>query len=609
MTWVDSPQPKGAKWSQELTSTPVRKNCSNQNVEGPPKAKANRLPPCTEKSSAKKEQIPFNRYESTPVRLRKKTQTPGVVLSPSDCTPVRTNCTNQTNGTEVTTRKTKSNRLPPSRKKVTLREAKVPVGPTKQVVARESLSKKRTLQSILSSPRDSIRDGGEQWRKHGKDFRARLLIEEDSAGNSFAVSSRSNIKRYYDIAEKVYDQFLNSPLDYKSELAEAYLIGNRLVHFLSRVLPTHKDYRSNHNGFMAGLRDKSQTQLLQLIQYLGRLEILIDEEEFNSFILLDLSDEVNKSSDLPEGLHKSSSPDRIGDAASTDGYIDYPNSKLEKEDQSTLKSTISPNMNEKQVKSSDGSSDGSSLISFERIARSDNHQTQQPMKDMNDASRTWDTQFSQYGTDRGNRSIKEANPPIYSASILDSSVYLADGQSHSEFSVPTENGEDAAWTPTDMDPFAKRISPLKPPRKALYLQDRKTSKKQVSPLSKPYTLGSYLAAYDREERHLSVEPLKTFESHSSSTFASSLVSQETPTKADKIQRDEISPTSVVFLDGLDTDLNRPDKNDAYYTIREDDSLLSGSESRIEPHYPRQRTLQKFKGCVKCFSAKEQDTHY
>jgi hypothetical protein len=62
----------------------------------------------------------------------------------------------------------------------------------------------RSLASVLSNPREAIRDGGEQWRKHGKIFRAKLLMkDEESGGNFFVLSNNCEIERYYDVAEKV----------------------------------------------------------------------------------------------------------------------------------------------------------------------------------------------------------------------------------------------------------------------------------------------------------------------------------------------------------------------------------------------------------------------
>ena len=43
-----------------------------------------------------------------------------------------------------------------------------------------------------------------EWRKHGKLFRARLVLnDEDKDGNAFQVSNHCSIERYYKVAERV----------------------------------------------------------------------------------------------------------------------------------------------------------------------------------------------------------------------------------------------------------------------------------------------------------------------------------------------------------------------------------------------------------------------
>lgn len=210
MTWTDSPKPRGVTWLKDSESynthdqresTSVRTNCADQNDEQLLKAKPIRLPPCIKKNLVVKEQVAFTPYDSsTPVRLRNKSQPSSVALS--DATPVRTNCTPNkiTVGTGSTTNSI-STRSPTIYK---ARETERPTKKTEQVESNDGLKGKRTIKSIMSSPRKSIRDGGEQWRKHGKFLRAQVIIEDEQAGsNAFVLSSECNIKRYYDVAEKV----------------------------------------------------------------------------------------------------------------------------------------------------------------------------------------------------------------------------------------------------------------------------------------------------------------------------------------------------------------------------------------------------------------------
>jgi hypothetical protein len=42
------------------------------------------------------------------------------------------------------------------------------------------------------------------WRKHGKVFRANLVLADDAnGGNSFALSENCSITRYYRVADRV----------------------------------------------------------------------------------------------------------------------------------------------------------------------------------------------------------------------------------------------------------------------------------------------------------------------------------------------------------------------------------------------------------------------
>ena len=69
------------------------------------------------------------------------------------------------------------------------------------------------------------------------------------------------------------------------ELQEPYLIGNRLVKFLSMVLPTHPEYFEGSPS----LRLQSQEQLVRLLEYLEQLSQIIDELTYNKHTLRDLT--------------------------------------------------------------------------------------------------------------------------------------------------------------------------------------------------------------------------------------------------------------------------------------------------------------------------------
>ena len=81
--------------------------------------------------------------------------------------------------------------------------------------------------------------------------------------------------------------FLSTSIAEPSELQESYLVGNRLVKFLSVVLPTHDEYLCP-DASLAAMRQKSQAHLIELLQYMEELALLIDEMQYNKYILQDL---------------------------------------------------------------------------------------------------------------------------------------------------------------------------------------------------------------------------------------------------------------------------------------------------------------------------------
>jgi hypothetical protein len=141
-------------------------------------------------------------------------------------------------------------------------------------------------------------DGAEAWREWGKLYRAKLIMkDEESGGDAFTLSNECEIEKYYDVGERVLEQFLNTTVENKEKLTEAYLVGNRLVKFVSRVLPTHRDYFSS-DPKLEIMRTQSQAQLVQLLQYLEELALIMDEEEYQDFIRE--NQELNALSDKEE---------------------------------------------------------------------------------------------------------------------------------------------------------------------------------------------------------------------------------------------------------------------------------------------------------------------
>jgi len=133
----------------------------------------------------------------------------------------------------------------------------------------------------------------------------------------FTINNDSPIERYYKVAERVrkkcfmkvclpslllsdssltffihcqvLEQFLATSIRRGTtdavELFEPYLVGNRLVKFLSMVLPTHPAYFDGSPG----LRLQSQEQLVKLLEYLEQLSQIIDELEYKKHMVRGLT--------------------------------------------------------------------------------------------------------------------------------------------------------------------------------------------------------------------------------------------------------------------------------------------------------------------------------
>ena len=109
------------------------------------------------------------------------------------------------------------------------------------------------------------------------------------------------------------------------------MVGNRLMKFLSSILPTHRDYFSDDNEPRKA-RDRSQEQLVLVLKYLDQIAILVDKQEHEDFIssVLDEAAEQHETSievSLGEAVevkddsclgHRDSSVAYTGDSESTD---------------------------------------------------------------------------------------------------------------------------------------------------------------------------------------------------------------------------------------------------------------------------------------------------
>lgn len=95
------------------------------------------------------------------------------------------------------------------------------------------------------------------------------------------------------LRNRVLEQFLSSNIAERNDLIESYLVGNRLFKFLSVVLPTHHQYFSS-NPKLEELRYRSEKQFMDLLECMEELELMIDEMEYNRYILKDLTPSETK---------------------------------------------------------------------------------------------------------------------------------------------------------------------------------------------------------------------------------------------------------------------------------------------------------------------------
>ena len=97
----------------------------------------------------------------------------------------------------------------------------------------------------------------------------------------------------------------------RNEMIDSYIISNRLFKFLADILPNHKMYWDADPG-LEELRHKSESQLKALLEFIEELELMIDEMEYNSYIMNDLAREIEadtaeKSPNLSRSIQPTSS--------------------------------------------------------------------------------------------------------------------------------------------------------------------------------------------------------------------------------------------------------------------------------------------------------------
>ncbi|VEU33692.1 unnamed protein product [Pseudo-nitzschia multistriata] len=142
---------------------------------------------------------------------------------------------------------------------------------------------------VLVLPADDLSDGPDEsrWRSHGI-TRRRKLLEEDKriGGRDFSMSFDCSVQRYFSVAHWALEQFhqlyqksSSSSTDSAKELEELYLMGHRVVAFLTECLPRHPGFARS-----PFVRQRCKQELDHLMKCLEDVAIRIDEQVCNQFV-------------------------------------------------------------------------------------------------------------------------------------------------------------------------------------------------------------------------------------------------------------------------------------------------------------------------------------
>ncbi|KAG7374121.1 hypothetical protein IV203_013216 [Nitzschia inconspicua] len=125
----------------------------------------------------------------------------------------------------------------------------------------------------LSKPDES------RWRAHGAAKRKRLLDEDQAkGGRTFQLKFETSVHRYFSVAHWALEQF-HELYQSGKDLEETYVMGYRIVSFLTECLPHHPGLRSAPD-----IRQRARSELELLRKCLEDVALQIDEETCNSFV-------------------------------------------------------------------------------------------------------------------------------------------------------------------------------------------------------------------------------------------------------------------------------------------------------------------------------------
>jgi hypothetical protein len=125
----------------------------------------------------------------------------------------------------------------------------------------------------LSKPDES------RWRAHGAARRQKLLDDDQAkGGRTFQLKFETSVHRYFSVAHWALEQFHHLYQSGK-DLEETYVMGYRIVSFLTECLPHHPGLRSAPD-----IRQRARAELELLRKCLEDVALHIDEETCNTFV-------------------------------------------------------------------------------------------------------------------------------------------------------------------------------------------------------------------------------------------------------------------------------------------------------------------------------------
>lgn len=142
----------------------------------------------------------------------------------------------------------------------------------------------KTARQVTASPVAIPTSSDPSWRLPGQSYRSALLSEDEHTGGShFVLNPTVPIAKYYQVSRRAYHQFRDSCAHLNEHnVDEVYLMGNRLIKFLTSTLPQHSQYGSSHEDLIEA-RDEVKLVLVDAGRLLGDVALYIDRLEWDRY--------------------------------------------------------------------------------------------------------------------------------------------------------------------------------------------------------------------------------------------------------------------------------------------------------------------------------------